>query len=333
MGELVAPVPRPLWQRAAPFLPAAAAAAVARLPSPLTPQDVVVAAAGLLLVGGLLAQAMDGHRRIRPLQRLLALDAGVAAGLLLTLPPPLRDRVLASPGAAAAFALAIGVHLAWAVSRAIRLAPRTPAGFRNRAEAFLAELLPARVAGLAAAELDVLRYALVWGMRPDIPHGAQAFTYHRTTRPIFWTLVVVSLVELGLTHLLVGLAAPKAGWMALALTELGLIYLLGAGNSLAKRPILLTATDLDIRTGVLIEARIPLTRIARVRQVADAGDLKRPGFLKASLLAYPNVLIEITEPVSAAVAFKRPRAVTTIGVHPDDPAAFVAAVVRAKTGG
>jgi hypothetical protein len=287
-------IPRPRWLRYAALVPAVAAAAVARLPGPLSPHAVVLVTAVLILAGALAAQA-------------------IGAG---------------SPGAVASFAVAIGLHLAWAAVRAVRLSPALPRDFRRRAEAILAEFIPPRIAAPAAAELEVLRYAIGWRMKPDVPAGARAFAYHRTLRPIFWTLVFVSVMEIGLTHLLVALAAPKAAWLVIALSEFGLVYLLGMGNALARRPILLTDTHLHIRTGLLIEARLPLDRIVAVRQVLDAGDLRRPGFLKASLLAYPNVLVELTEPTAVTVAFKPTRQVTTLGLHPDDAAAFVAALTR-----
>jgi hypothetical protein len=282
---------------------------------------VVLVTAVLILAGALAAQAIGAGQGQPPLRRLMAVDAGVAASLLITLPPPLRAHLLATPMAVASFALAIGLHLAWAAVRAFRLSPALPRDFRGRAEAILAEFVPPRIAGPAAAELDVLRYAIGWRMKPDVPPGAQAFTYHRSLTPIFWTLVFVSGVEIGLTHLVVALIAPKAAWLVAGLSEFGLVYLLGAGNAFARRPILLTDTHL------------PLDRIAAVRQVLDAGDRRRPGFLKASLLAYPNVLVELTEPTAVAVAFRPARLVTTIGLHPDDAAAFMAAVAGASARG
>ncbi len=322
MGESA--LSRPRWLRFAALLPAVAAAAIARLPSPLSPHAVVLATAGLILAGALASQAIGGAQGRSPLRRLLALDAGVAASLLITLPAPLRAQLLATPAAIASFALAIGLHLAWGAMRAARLSPE--GDFRQQMEKVLGEFIPAPVARMAAAELQVLGYAVTWRRKPDVPAGARAFAYHRTLRPIFWTLVFVSGVEIGLTHLLVALAAPKAAWLVIALSELGLVYLLGLGAALARRPILITATHLHIRTGLLIEARVPLSQVAHVRQVLDAGDLKRPGFLKASLFAYPNVLVESAEPVTVMVAFKPPREVTVIGVHPDDAEGFVAAI-------
>jgi hypothetical protein len=326
-------IPRPRWLRYAALAPAVAAAAVARLPGPLAPHAVVLVTAVLILAGALAAQAIGAGQGQPPLRRLMAVDAGVAASMLITLPPPLRAHLLATPMAVASFALAIGLHLAWAAVRAFRLSPALPRDFRGRAEAILAEFVPPRIAGPAAAELDVLRYAIGWRMKPDVPPGAQAFTYHRSLTPIFWTLVFVSGVEIGLTHLVVALIAPKAAWLVAGLSEFGLVYLLGAGNAFARRPILLTDTHLHIRTGLIVEARLPLDRIAAVRQVLDAGDRRRPGFLKASLLAYPNVLVELTEPTAVAVAFRPARLVTTIGLHPDDAAAFMAAVAGASARG
>lgn len=176
-----------------------------------------------------------------------------------------------------------------------------------------------------------LRYALDWRLRPDVPAGAEAFSNHRNIQPLLWALIVVSLLEIVAAHLLVGFfMGATAAYLVFGLSVLGLLYVVGLVNSLAKLPLLVGPDGVRVRAGTLVDHWLPLERIAGATSVTNCGDLKRPGFLKASLLAYPNVLIELDPPLAVKRPNGRTADISTIGLRPDDGPAFVAAIARAK---
>lgn len=177
----------------------------------------------------------------------------------------------------------------------------------------------------------LLRYAFDWRLPPDVPAGTEAFSYHRGIRHMLWALLIACLLEVVAAHLLIGfLVGPTAAWVVFGLSLLGLVYLVGVINSLARLPLLVAADGVRVRAGTLIDQWLPIDRITRVSRVTNCGDTKRAGFLKAALMAYPNVLIELDPAVSVRRPNGRIAEITTVGLSPDDSAAFVAAIGRAK---
>lgn len=172
-----------------------------------------------------------------------------------------------------------------------------------------------------AGELAFLWYAVAWTARPEIPAGATAFTHHRAAAPILWIVIALSVVEIGLVHLLVASLNPTVGALVLVLSVLSLVWLLGLANALAKRPLLVSDAGVRLRLGLLLDLWMPRDAIASVHAVTDAGDLRRPGFLKAALIAYPDTVIELARPLAV-----RRRPIATIALRPDDGPAFRAAV-------
>ena len=73
-----------------------------------------------------------------------------------------------------------------------------------------------------------------------------------------------------------------------------------------------------------------MEQIVAAEVVTDPGDLKRPGLLKASLLAYPNTLVRLAGPLSVRARGGRTRVISTVALRPDDAAGFAAAVAMAK---
>jgi hypothetical protein len=178
--------------------------------------------------------------------------------------------------------------------------------------------------------LRALYFAVAWGAAVDAPPGARAFAYHRSLRPILIALIAAVVLETVAVHVGVYfLISRRAAWVMLALSLLGLIWLLGLVNSVAKLPILVTDEGVRVRAGLLIDQWLPAAQIAGVRTGLDFGNLKRPEVLRASLVVYPNVLVEL----SPALPFgrgKRRREVTLVALHPDDLAGFTAAVRALK---
>jgi hypothetical protein len=179
--------------------------------------------------------------------------------------------------------------------------------------------------------LSALGHAFAWGRPPDIPSGALAFSYHRGLQPVLWALLIASLLETAVLHLLLArLWSVTGSLVLLALSLAGLIYLIGFIRSLGRLPILVTDAGVRVRAGLLIDQWLSLDDIVTAQVVADPGDLKRTGLLKASLLAYPNVLIQLSRPLSVGGRGGHCRAVTTVALRPDDGPGLAAAVAEAK---
>lgn len=149
----------------------------------------------------------------------------------------------------------------------------------------------------------------------------RAFAYDRAVAPMMWVFLGIAWVELVVTHLLVALWHP---WVAIVLSLVsltGVIWLVRLLRSLRRLPVLIEDERLVMRVGTLKRVDLSRAQIAGLRQRWDAQAFKRGETLKLSLLAWPNVVIDLDEPVTG---WRRP--VRAVAHRLDDPAAFAAAL-------
>jgi hypothetical protein len=149
----------------------------------------------------------------------------------------------------------------------------------------------------------------------------QAFSYHRAVAPMMWAFVGIALVELVVTHLLVALWKP---WVAVLLTLIsasGVIWLVGVIRSFKR--LLIEGDRLILRVGTLKRVDLAREQVGGLREQWSAETFKQGGALKLSLLAYPNVMVELTEPIAGWRG-----QVHTIGHRLDDPTGFGVALGR-----
>jgi hypothetical protein len=189
----------------------------------------------------------------------------------------------------------------------------------DRIESAAREIIPStRAASMLAGELAVFWYAFAsWRSAPDVPPGARAFTLHResSVATLFGFLTGVSLMEAALLHLLVARWSVTAAWILTALSVYGAVWLVAVARSFSLRPVLLTDDELIVRAGLLWAVRIPRCQVA----------IERPGNpcdLRVPVLADPNVVLRLVEPVVARGLYGMARKVSTVAIGFDDPAAF-----------
>lgn len=113
--------------------------------------------------------------------------------------------------------------------------------------------------------------------------------------------------------------------MLLSLASLIAIgWIVRAILSMRRMPVLLTDQTLTMRVGRIRTVEVPIAQIAGLRDTWTAADLKRRSVLKLSLVAYPNVVIDLAMPLPGR------RGTMTIAHRLDDPAAFASAVERLR---
>ena len=125
---------------------------------------------------------------------------------------------------------------------------------------------------------------------------ARAFTYHSIV-PSLWALVGVAVVELVVTHLLL---AHWTVWGAVLLSTLSLAFMgwLVVGIvSMRSLPVVVDDDELIPRAGRIKGARVPIAQVRGLRTDWTAEELKHRTVLNCALLSYPNVLVELTEPL------------------------------------
>ncbi len=263
----------------------------------------------------------------------LATMAAAMVCAFVVMPAHLRAGLLAMPVAFAAMAVPIAAHLAWGAARARRAWSRARAAGDDAPLAALGELMPPALARFAIAEARLLHLALFrWGAAPDIPPGAAAFGYHKHLVPIVTVVLTLQAIEIGAMHLLVGLWSATAALVLSVVSLAALIYMVGLVKSFRLKPVLVERDCLRVRSGILIDKRISIDTIAAVRTAFTSEEVKRAGCLEAGLLAWPNILVELRQPVPNPGPFRPERAMDSIAFRLDEPEAFVR-LVRERIAG
>lgn len=175
---------------------------------------------------------------------------------------------------------------------------------------------------------------LVLARKQHIPRGAAPFGYTKGTMAFPVAIVVASLVELGVVHVLVPWAWLQI--LLLVLTIWGIVFVLGPFASRAAHPHLVTGEALELRWGHRSVLSTPLTNVRSVEPLVDhaptqpAADGTR---LILTQFQSTNVRIVFEQPVASdppvpqrhlPAGFRAAEA----ALYVEDPAAFVAACAR-----
>lgn len=269
----------------------------------------------------LIARAPD-HRPSR--HAVLGALAAASVTVWLGSPVALREALLATPILVAAMVVVVLGHVAWGTVRARRAFQASEAVAKDRWVSAASEILPPMLVRLAAAELSILHMALFrWGGRADVPANCRAFSYHKHLTPMCATLLVLSVIEVAVYHLLLGHWNRTAALVMFVLSDLGLVYLVGLIKSFRFRPVLLTPNGVRIRAGLLIDQPIRLSMIAGVETGFAGERVRDPATLNAALLAWPNIILRLNEPVRRRSLLKRERSFRNVAFRLDNPEPFV----------
>lgn len=140
---------------------------------------------------------------------------------------------------------------------------------------------------------------------------------------MMWVFVGLASIELLVVHLLIAHWSRTAALILSALTLGSIVWLISVIRSFRRLPVLITQDALVMRIGTLKTVAVPLADIAGLREHWDGGSLKQPGVLKLSLIAYPNVMVDLHAPRDGS------RKATTLAHRLDDAQSFATALQRA----
>ena len=152
-----------------------------------------------------------------------------------------------------------------------------------------------------------------------------SFSYHRAIAPMMWVLVVLASCELVVVHFLVSLWNRPVALVLSALSLATLVWLVATIRSFRSLPVQVGDDRVVMRVGRLKSIDLTAEMIAVFRKDWDAAAIKDRSVLNLALIAFPNVVIDLVEPVRVGR-----RSVRAVAHRLDDPAAFVAAVEGLK---
>jgi hypothetical protein len=171
-----------------------------------------------------------------------------------------------------------------------------------------------------------LARALWWTVRGrvDVGPGDVALPYNGPDRVLLWTLVVLSVLEIGAVHLLV--SWPPLRWTLLVLGVYGLLALVAFDGTLRQRPHLLRDRELLLRFGHFRTVRVRLDTLTSVRKHVTGEhkrtvEVDREG-LAVSFMGETHVELRFSPPAEADVD-GRTTTVTTVSFAAHDAPAAV----------
>ena len=182
--------------------------------------------------------------------------------------------LVSMPWALAVPVIAIALHGGWGLWRITARVRHWDTRDPDRWAGLLAEIFPKPLARIAMAELRLLHLALFrWGAAPDVPSGTMGFAYHRHLQPMMIALLVISCIEITVTHLLVAHWSRTTALVMFVISDVSLLYLIGLIKSLRLSPVLLTQAGVRLRAGLLVDRTISYAAIAAVTALLDEASL------------------------------------------------------------
>ncbi|MFK4042547.1 hypothetical protein ACI2LC_42695 [Nonomuraea wenchangensis] len=193
-------------------------------------------------------------------------------------------------------------------------------------------LVPEQVRRIVGFDLKGMISLALWvaRRRHGVPAGATAVSYSRAqtlTMVIFLGAMVVELVG---AEVLLRAFGATAGLRAVVLVAdaYAVLIVLAVIAACVTRPHVVSGDEVRIRYGAFFDLRVPRERIARVRHVRnynESGTVKVDGDrLAVAVASQTNLILELTEPVTAVRPLGSRAEVRTIRLFADDPTAALA---------
>ena len=150
--------------------------------------------------------------------------------------------------------------------------------------------------------------------------------YHRSIAPMMWVFAGLAGIELIVVHFLLALWDWRVALVVMLASLAGVTWLVRAIRAFRRLPVALDGERVVFRAGHIARLDAPIEAIAAVRTQWASAELKQRDVLNLALIAYPNVLVELSPPV-----VRRRRAIRAVAHRFDDPAGFIAALETART--
>ncbi len=155
--------------------------------------------------------------------------------------------------------------------------------------------------------------------------AASEHPYQRSLAPMMWVFAVLAGLELVIVHFLLALWDWRLALVVTLISLAGVAWLVRAIRSFRRLPVLVDGERLVLRAGHIAGIEVPLASVSAIRTSWESAEIKQRDALNLGLIAYPNVLVELAEPV-----LRWRRAIRVVVHRFDDPATFIAALEAAR---
>lgn len=192
-----------------------------------------------------------------------------------------------------------------------------------------------RVRGLLAfpALMEVKAFVYVLKRKAACSPGERtiyALGEQESLKGIYLALLVLSVFEIPVVHLLLHSWRPSLAWGVLLLSLCSVLYLYGLFNALTARPTAITAADLEIRLGLEFTLTTPLSNISRVERCSPSAGPIPDTTIRTSKTSKPTLVIHFHQRVTGVRAFGKTQASDALALSTTNDAGFLAELDAAR---
>lgn len=170
-------------------------------------------------------------------------------------------------------------------------------------------------------------YALAsWRDTPHVPPDVVAVTHHERSghAGLVGGLLLACVVESIAVHILIKSTSEIFAWgLSMSTVYFG-IWLIGDYRATVLHPILIRDDAIEIRAGFRGSLCIPRNRI---RTITNVKPEQVSPVMNMTFMSTPSHWIEFVEPIAVQLPYGMRKQVRAVGVEPDEPKTFDAAVL------
>jgi hypothetical protein len=264
--------------------------------------------------------------------------AEVLLMVLLVAGVPLPGPLVAVTEVAVLAVLAVEAGVGY---RLFRVERRAGANRRTALRSTYGHLVPVQVRRIMGFDMQGMVSLVLWmaRRRHGVPLGATAISYSGAQTAMMVAFLVAMTIELVVVEVLLRVIGTPAGVRTVILVADGytILIVLAAIAAGVTRPHVISAEEVRIRYGAFFDLRVPRSHIAvvrRIRNFNERGMVKvDEDRLSVAVSSQTNVILELTEPVTAVRPLGRRCEIRTIRFFADDPASAVHALQRDHSAG
>ncbi|MEV0349598.1 hypothetical protein AB0H88_27820 [Nonomuraea sp. NPDC050680] len=202
---------------------------------------------------------------------------------------------------------------------------------RTALRAAYGRLVPDQVRRIMGFDVKGMVSLALWvaRRRHGVPYGATALSYSRAQTTTMMIFLFAMVVELIVAEILLRAFGAPVGLRTVVLVAdaYTVLIVLAAIAACVTRPHVVSADEVRIRYGAFFDLRVPRERIVQVRHVRnfnENGTIKVEGDrLVVAVASQTNLILELTEPISAVRPLGRRAEARVIRFFADDPSAAI----------
>lgn len=157
-----------------------------------------------------------------------------------------------------------------------------------------------------------------------------ALREQESVKGIYLAILVLSLFEIPVMHVLLYEWRPSMAWWGLALSLYSVLYIYGLMRALNEWPTTITDSHLNIHLGLDFALTTPLSNVSHIGKSAPESGPLPEGTVRTSKSCKPTLVIHFHQSVNFVKAFGKPATCQAVALSTTDDATFLSELEAAR---